>query len=125
MYSERERLIHHQQLLSKESAAADLQLLKEKNPKHPRLAEFSVSPKHHAGDILFELLKVCSRDEIVRNRLAVASLPLKTPLKTSEKTSEETPESGKTQASEKKPEKKEVKKKTAKKGSPKKTNTPK
>ncbi len=117
MYNERERLIHHQQLLSKESAAADLQLLQQKNPKHPRLAEFGVSPKHHAGDILFELLKVCSRDEIVKNRLAFASLPLKTPLKTSEKTSE------KTQESEKKPEKKEAKKKTAKSGSPKKENT--
>ena len=119
MYNERERLIHHQQLLSKESAAADLQLLQQKNPKHPRLAEFGVSPKHHAGDILFELLKVCSRDEIVKNRLAFASLPLKT----SEKTSEKTPESEKTQESEKKPEKKEAKKKTAKSGSPKKKNT--
>lgn len=105
MYNERERLIHHQQLLSKESAAADLQLLQKKSPKHPRLAEFGVSPKHHAGDILFELLKVCSRDEIVKNRLAANSLPLKE----SEKTQE--------------PEKKKAKKKTAKSGSPKKTNT--
>ena len=111
MYNERERLIHHQQLLSKESAAADLQLLQKKSPKHPRLAEFGVSPKHYAGDILFELLKVCSRDEIVKNRLAANSLPLKGPEKTQEP--EET----------QKLEQKKAKKKTAKSGSPKKTNT--
>lgn len=63
--------MHHQQLLSDESAAADLQLLRSKAPKHPRLDEFSMSPRRHAEAILFELLAVVSRDEIVKNRLTL------------------------------------------------------
>ena len=69
MYNEREKLIHHQQLLSTESAAADLELLRAKSPNHPRLSEFSLSPRRSADGILFELLAVASRDEIEVNRL--------------------------------------------------------
>ena len=69
MYNEREKLIHHQQLLSTESAAADLELLRAKAPNHPRLSEFSLSPRRSADGILFELLAVASRDEIEVNRL--------------------------------------------------------
>ena len=69
MYNEREKLIHHQQLLSTESAAADLELLRAKVPNHPRLSEFSLSPRRSADGILFELLAVASRDEIEVNRL--------------------------------------------------------
>ncbi len=69
MYNEREKLIHHQQLLSPEEAAADLELLRAKAPNHPRLSEFSLSPRRSADGILFELLAVASRDEIEVNRL--------------------------------------------------------
>ena len=69
MYNEREKLIHHQQLLSTESAVADLELLRAKAPNHTRLAEFSLSPRRSADGILFELLAVASRDEIEVNRL--------------------------------------------------------
>jgi len=70
MYNERERIIHHRQLLSKESAAADLRLLQEKDPKNPHLTEFGLSPARLADQILFALLAVASRDEIVKNRLS-------------------------------------------------------
>lgn len=69
MYNEREKLLHHRQLLSEKEAAADLELLKKLKPNHPRLAEFGFSPKRSAGDILLELLSVAHRDEIVKNRL--------------------------------------------------------
>ena len=79
MYNERERLFHHQQLLAPGSAAADLRLLRQKSPRHPRLAEFSLSPARHADAILFELLAVASRDEIVKNRLQAPAVPVASP----------------------------------------------
>lgn len=69
MYNDREKLLHHRQLLSENEAAADLELLKRLKPNHPRLAEFGFSPKRSAGDILLELLDVAHRDDIVKNRL--------------------------------------------------------
>ena len=100
MYNDRERIIHHQQLLSKESAAADLQLLRTKAPKHPRLDEFALSPGRNADAILFELLGVASREEIVKNRLvskvgtvaapAKKSEPKKTVAKTTEQPKKKT-----------------------------------
>lgn len=69
MYNDREKLLHHRQLLSEKEAAADLELLKRLKPNHPRLAEFGFSPKRSAGDILLELLDVAHRDDIVKNRL--------------------------------------------------------
>ena len=69
MYNERERLMHHQQLLSPASAAADLQLLADRSPNHPQLDEFSLSPTRHHDAILLELLKVADRGTIVENRL--------------------------------------------------------
>lgn len=71
MYNDREKLLHHQQLLSEKEAAADLELLKRLRPNHPRLEEFGFSPKRSAGDILLELLSVAHRDDIVKNRLQV------------------------------------------------------
>ena len=71
MYNDREKLLHHRQLLSEKEAAADLELLKRLRPNHPRLAEFGFSPKRSAGDILLELLDVAHRDDIVKNRLQV------------------------------------------------------
>ena len=84
MYNDRERIIHHQQLLSKESAAADLQLLRTKAPKHPRLDEFALSPGRNADAILFELLGVASREEIVKNRLASKMGTVAAPVKKAE-----------------------------------------
>jgi len=69
MYNEREKLFHHQQLHSPKDAAADLALLKKLNPYHPRLKEFEFSPSRSAGDILFVLLGIVHRDDIVKNRL--------------------------------------------------------
>ena len=69
MYNEREKLFHHQQLLSPKEAAADLALLRKLNPNHPRLQEFEFSPSRSAGDILLVLLGLVHRDDIVKNRL--------------------------------------------------------
>ena len=65
MYNERERLMHHQQLLSPASAAADLQLLADRCPNHPQLSEFRLSPTRHHDAILLELLRVADRGTIV------------------------------------------------------------
>ena len=67
--------MHHRQLLSKESAAADLRLLQEKDPRNPRLTEFGLSPSRCEDQILFDLLGVASRDEIVKNRLSSKEAP--------------------------------------------------
>lgn len=72
MYNERERLMHHQQLLSPGTAAADLLLLSQLRPNHPRLNEFRIAPDRHADAILYELLGVASRGDIVKNRMQAA-----------------------------------------------------
>lgn len=69
MYNEREKLFHHQRLLSPKEAAADLVLLKRLKPNHPRLQEFEFSPERYAGDILMALLDVAHHDDIAINRL--------------------------------------------------------
>lgn len=69
MYNEREKLIHHQRLLSPKEAAADLAFLKQLKPNHPRLQEFEFSPQRSAGDILMTLLDVTHHDDIAMNRL--------------------------------------------------------
>ena len=88
-------LIHHRQLLSKETAAADLKLLSEVAPRHPRLAEFQLAPAKCYDAILFELLKVASRGDIVKNRMQAsftkhAPVTEEAPAEES-KTEEETP----------------------------------
>ena len=75
MYNEREKLFHHQQLLSPKEAAADLALLRKLNPNHPRLQEFEFSPSRSAGDILLVLLGLVHRDDIVKNRLQHKQAP--------------------------------------------------
>ena len=75
MYNEREKLFHHQQLLSPKEAAADLALLRKLNPNHPRLQEFEFSPSRSAGDILLVLLGLVHRDDIVKNRLQYKQAP--------------------------------------------------
>ncbi len=92
MYNDREKLLHHRQLLSEKEAAADLELLKRLKPNHPRLAEFGFSPKRSAGDILLELLDVAHRDDIVKNRLQAKPEP--TPEPTPEPEPEPEPEPG-------------------------------
>ena len=73
MYNDRERLMHHRQLLSPANAAADLALLRQLSPRHARLAEFALSPQRSAGSILMELLALASRDQIVMNRMRHSS----------------------------------------------------
>lgn len=84
MYNEREKLFHHQQLLSPREAAADLALLKKLNPYHPRLKEFEFSPSRSAGDILLVLLGIVHRDDIVKNRLQFKQVSKSEPAPTPE-----------------------------------------
>ena len=69
MYTNKELLTHHRQLLSPSEAVADVILLSEKSPRHKRLAVFLQTPQRFHDEILLELLRVASRDEIVANRL--------------------------------------------------------
>lgn len=68
MYSTKEKLSHFQQLLAPDTSDADLQLLLEKAPANSNLTRYALSPTKNAEDILFDLLDVCTHDEIVRNR---------------------------------------------------------
>ena len=68
MYSTKEKLGHFQQLLAQDASDADLQLLLEKAPANSNLTRYTLSPVKNAEDILFDLLDVCTHDEIVRNR---------------------------------------------------------
>ena len=88
MYNEREKLFHHQQLLSPKEAAADLALLRKLNPNHPRLQEFEFSPSRSAGDILLVLLGLVHRDDIVKNRLQHKQAPKPEPAPEPEPTPE-------------------------------------
>ena len=101
MYNEREKLFHHQQLLSPKEAAADLALLRKLNPNHPRLQEFEFSPSRSAGDILLVLLGLVHRDDIVKNRLQHKQAPKPEPAPEPEPTPEPEPAPGEEEDSEK------------------------
>lgn len=68
MYSTKEKLNHFRQLVNPDAAEADLHLLTEKASANSNLTRYSLSPKKNVEDILFELLDVCTHEEIVRNR---------------------------------------------------------
>lgn len=68
MYSVKEKLNHFRQLSSSSAAEADLALLREKSSTNTNLIRYGLAPNKNAEDILFDLLDVCSHEEIVRNR---------------------------------------------------------
>ena len=68
MYSVKEKLSHFRQLSNQTAAEADLQLLTERAPVNSNLIRYGLSPTKNAEDILFDLLDVCTHDEIVRYR---------------------------------------------------------
>lgn len=68
MYNRREKLQLFNQLRGEEHAKADLSLLEEENPRHPKLTRFARDPQRYADEILYALLDICDADEIEDNR---------------------------------------------------------
>lgn len=96
MYNRREKLQLFNQLRGEEHAKADLSLLEEENPRHPKLTRFARDPQRYADEILYALLDICDAGEIEDNRefikgMEEASSETLTKEQEEEKSSEETP----------------------------------
>lgn len=50
-------------------AEADLALLEDVNPRHPKLTRFARDPKRYADEILYALLDECNEGDIVDHRI--------------------------------------------------------
>ena len=50
-------------------AEADLALLEDVNPRHPKLTRFARDPKRYAEEILYALLDECDEGDIVDHRI--------------------------------------------------------
>lgn len=68
MYNRREKLQLFNQLRGEDHAQADLSLLDDENPRHPKLTRFARDPQRYADEILYALLDICDADEIKDNR---------------------------------------------------------
>lgn len=68
MYNRREKLQLFNQMRGEEHAKADLSLLDDENPRHPKLTRFARDPQRYADEILYALLDICDADEIEDNR---------------------------------------------------------
>lgn len=69
MISRREKLQLFNKLRGAGHAEADLALLEEVNPRHPKLTRFSRDPKRYADEILYALLDECDEGDIVDHRI--------------------------------------------------------
>lgn len=69
MISRREKLQLFNKLRGTGHAEADLALLEEVNPRHPKLTRFSRDPKRYADEILYALLDECDEGDIVDHRI--------------------------------------------------------
>ena len=69
MISRREKLQLFNKLRGADHAEADLALLKEANPRHPKLTRFARDPKRYADEILYALLDECDEEDIVDHRI--------------------------------------------------------
>lgn len=69
MISRREKLQLFNKLRGTGHAEADLALLKEANPRHPKLTRFARDPKRYADEILYALLDECDEGDIVDHRI--------------------------------------------------------
>lgn len=67
-YNRNVKIGHFNRLRSPSGAQKDLQLLKKKNPSHPRLARYARNPERYADNILYDLLDCCTAEEIIKNR---------------------------------------------------------
>lgn len=68
MINRREKLQLFNKLRGEDHAQADLSLLEDEQPRHPKLARFSRDPKRYSDEILYALLDFCDEEEIADNR---------------------------------------------------------
>lgn len=69
MISRREKLQLFNKLRGAGHAKADLALLEDVNPRHPKLTRFARDPKRYADEILYALLDECDEGDIVDHRI--------------------------------------------------------
>lgn len=69
MISRREKLQLFNKLRGAGHAEADLALLEDVNPRHPKLTRFARDPKRYADEILYALLDECDEADIVDYRI--------------------------------------------------------
>ena len=69
MISRREKLQLFNKLRGAGHAEADLALLEDVNPRHPKLTRFARDPKRYADEILYALLDECDEGDIVDYRI--------------------------------------------------------
>ena len=69
MISRREKLQLFNKLRGDGHAEADLALLEDVNPRHPKLTRFARDPKRYADEILYALLDECDEGDIVDHRI--------------------------------------------------------
>lgn len=69
MISRREKLQLFNKLRGTVHAEADLALLEDANPRHPKLTRFARDPKRYADEILYALLNECDEADIVDHRI--------------------------------------------------------
>lgn len=69
MISRRKKLQLFNKLRSAGHAEADLALLEDANPRHPKLTRFARDPKRYADEILYALLDECDEGDIVDHRI--------------------------------------------------------
>ena len=69
MISRREKLQLFNKLRGVGHAEADLALLEDVNPRHPKLTRFARDPKRYADEILYALLDECDEGDIVDHRI--------------------------------------------------------
>ena len=69
MISRREKLQLFNKLRGAGHAEADLALLEDVNPRHPKLTRFARDPKRSADEILYALLDECDEGDIVDHRI--------------------------------------------------------
>lgn len=68
MINRREKLQLFNKLRGGDHATADISLLDDVQPNHPKLTRFSRDPKRYADEILYTLLDFCDEEEITGNR---------------------------------------------------------
>lgn len=69
MINRREKLQLFNKLRGAGHAEADLALLEDVNPRHPKLTRFARDPKRYADEILYALLDECDEGDIVDHRI--------------------------------------------------------
>ena len=74
MISRREKLQLFNKLRGADYAEADLDLLEDANPRHPKLTRFARDPKRYADEILYALLDECYEEDIVDHRISFEKL---------------------------------------------------